>query len=93
MCENNREEFDNLQGCSSATFEMLLPHELYRDREGMDEYYEHTVRKIADNLTLQEVECTVTTIVQQLRVRYPACELQARARAFASRSGRRPPMG
>ena len=52
MCENNREEFDNLQGTSSATFEMLIPHDLYQDREGMDEYYEHTVRKIADNLTL-----------------------------------------
>ena len=63
MCENNREEFDYLQGCSSATFEMLLPHDLYRDREGMDEYYEHTVRKIADNLTLQEVECTEDTLL------------------------------
>ena len=24
----------------------------------MDEYYEHTVRKIAHNLTLEEVDCT-----------------------------------
>ena len=58
MLENNPEEFDNLQSCSSATFEMLLPHELYQVQDGMDEYYEHTVRKIAHNLTLEEVDCT-----------------------------------
>ena len=62
MLANNQEEFDNLQSCSSATFEMLLPHDLYQYREGMDEYYEHTVRKIAHNLSLQEEDCTDDTL-------------------------------
>ena len=46
------EQIQELAVQSPATFEMLCPHEAFIQSEGLEEYYQHTVRRFVKGLTL-----------------------------------------
>ena len=50
---------------SPATFEMLCPHEDFIQSEGLEEYYQHTVRRFVKGLTLVPDGMTIEQYIEQ----------------------------